>query len=1057
MAAITGERAPETDDDPCDALSERLTALLNKNSAFRWRRCNPLHNTEPEITDLQWTTPLISRVNWTILKVKCNALTQNDRKALLVWKGGQPWRSSLQFFATILLFSIVVGVFLMSQLLLAAFSSLMWVVWKSMSLLVDWEEIYVTWCPLWFQNHVPRALKRSFDWIDAFLFAGRRFVGREWTDEDILWQQPIISLFSLAEQSPPKESWEKSILEAPPPALKHLGRRHSLEPRFVWTWMNRSRNDHDQENAKCFYGTSWSTAEHAVALHFCYLMLSDEQLDNDVSKTATCIEKGKQEQPTLQIFHEVQTRSSEVNTDSNEPQGNSEERTSFGRSQKDDLSKLVISQHQSDSTFVKFIDSPCQAEAFEVKVASPESGAGQQENQRSVPLAMMQLDELSQASKGSVRSEMSDVEADLPWIDVGAKIGMRFLNSAQAQRTAIPQENAELYNVGTTKRVGDEEGSTPGRKQLHKPIHSMWTSTMSVPLGSPLNEEKSDLPLDSSNLMLRSPHRTKHDNTAPFPQSAISSVEDPEEDRDAIEPTFTETIIMRDSSESKSAFSVDYVIQEDDTGVALLASENGDVEASQVKERSYPHVRRQPLSVGVKVAIPITPCQPGMKNRISSSKCQMGTVVHSQRIFVSNKISPCNISGTNAISVTCKLDRCFLRNGDFSELTFRVKDEWKDRYMPRHSKVPIGSCVSTSFGVGVLVGWRFEDDCHVVRCLWQRRGDGTAHAYMNRNAIHGMIEAAVGFEIGTNSGEGVVLACVQGGKTFESPRFLVALTDEGKRNGKVIDVSREDIMHCHGAQFIPVIEHIREAAIFQLQVDTYRAALREQRLEGNVADDDDDDDDDFEDEFVWDSWYKCVEIIWQSFLRAVDENKEFDEGLNEFVADIIDFLENLEGKEGGHIGDDAKDENIDDSDEVDTKAHLNPPDSRFWLVSEVFGDLFENDGGQEVELVDLDCQPCRQLQNEATNGRKKRYFERAFVVIKVLMRTVSIARAESVDFPVSYPRSECLYPTRLTGLNNPKRFRLSLSITYEFLIFCRTVLKVQQKNSVQSLEVRISH
>ena len=32
---------------------------------------------------------------------------------------------------------------------------------------------------------------------------------------------------------------------------------------------------------------------------------------------------------------------------------------------------------------------------------------------------------------------------------------------------------------------------------------------------------------------------------------------------------------------------------------------------------------------------------------------------------------------------------------------------------------PIGSCVSIKFGVGVLVGWRVQDDCHVVRVLWQ--------------------------------------------------------------------------------------------------------------------------------------------------------------------------------------------------------------------------------------------------------------------------------------------------------------------------------------------------
>ena len=49
------------------------------------------------------------------------------------------------------------------------------------------------------------------------------------------------------------------------------------------------------------------------------------------------------------------------------------------------------------------------------------------------------------------------------------------------------------------------------------------------------------------------------------------------------------------------------------------------------------------------------------------------------------------------------------------------------------------------------------------------------------------------------------------------------------------------------------------------------------------------------------------------------------------------------------------------------------------------------------------------------------------------MKTVSLARAASVDFP---------------------RFHLSLAIFYDFLLFVRTIVKVQQKNvSSESIEV----
>lgn len=997
MKAILQAKTRENDVDGCDVLGDRLTELFNKNAAFRWRY-NASSIIQSEI-EAHWTTPLLSRANWMILQSRFKGLNVKG----IIWRGGKCWRSSLRFFFVVAAFSIFVTIFLTTQLLLAASCCLVWVAWKSLSLLINWKDLCATWCPIWIQNHIPGALRVSMDWIDTVLFAGRQFAGRDWTDDGILWKQPTSPLFSMKESCPPVSRWGKSLLELPPPALKQLGHRFSLDSRYVWTWMNRSRQENDLEASKPFHGTSWSTAEHVVALHFCYAMLSGEQLHNNGSKGAAKSEISHQQQPTLQILHEVRIGKGEEETTSSDLSELSVKSISLANSTIAKFTKKIVthhSQHGAYPNFVEPVDSPCHAEAFEVKVTLHTDVESRQDQQKeSFLVSLTQSDEISLASKGSERSETSDVEADLPWIDVGAKIGMRFLNSAQAQRAALSEDNAEVLRGISTKRVGEDEGSTPGRKQLHKPIHPMRTSTILVPLGSPVNEQNSDLPPENSDLFLRSPPHTKQeDSIAAFPHPANSSVENQVEHRDANEPTMVDPIIMRDSTESLSGISVDYVIQQDDLGVALVASENGDVEASQIQERLAVHVRRQPLSAGVKVAIPITPCHPGMKSRMPSSKCQMGTVVHCQRIFVNDIGAPCNMSGTNAISVTCKLDRCFLRNGEFAELTFRVKDEWKDRYMPRHSKVPIGSCVSTSFGVGVLVGWRAEDDCHVVSCLWQRRGDGSAHAYMNRDTIHGTIEAAVGFEVGTDNGAGMVVACVQGGRTFESPRFLVGLTDDGRHRGQVLELNRKDIRHCHGAQFVPVIEHIREAAIFQLQVDIYRAALREQRLDGNSTDDEDN----FEEDSVWDSWHGCLEILWKSFLRAVDENKEFDEGLNEFVSEIIDFLEGLDGKEGVKKTEDAcdvemKDAHSEDSDEARIKEPVNPHDSRFWLINEVLGDLFQKDGEVDSNRhIDHDVE-----KDAAADDTRKRYYERAFVILKVLMKTISIARAESVNFPVS--------------------------------------------------------
>jgi hypothetical protein len=144
----------------------------------------------------------------------------------------------------------------------------------------------------------------------------------------------------------------------------------------------------------------------------------------------------------------------------------------------------------------------------------------------------------------------------------------------------------------------------------------------------------------------------------------------------------------------------------------------------RVKQRYRP----APLKPGVKVAVPLSPLGPERKARSSRRNAfQMTTVVSRKRIFVTTgnkEASDSKIKETNCLSGTVKMDQFFLRNGEFSELAFRVMDDWAPRYMPRHLKVPVGSCVATSFGIGVLVGWRAEDDCHVVRSLWHCRGAG---------------------------------------------------------------------------------------------------------------------------------------------------------------------------------------------------------------------------------------------------------------------------------------------------------------------------------------------
>jgi hypothetical protein len=124
----------------------------------------------------------------------------------------------------------------------------------------------------------------------------------------------------------------------------------------------------------------------------------------------------------------------------------------------------------------------------------------------------------------------------------------------------------------------------------------------------------------------------------------------------------------------------------------------------------------------------------------------------------------------------------------------------------------------------VLVGWRLEDDCHIVRSLWNKRGAGSARAFLNRESIHTVVEAAVGFSVETTRGNGKVIGYIQGGGDFRSGKFLVHIKTSGRYSTVVSMVNRSDIVSCKGAKFLPIVEQIRESANYLIQLDNYESS-----------------------------------------------------------------------------------------------------------------------------------------------------------------------------------------------------------------------------------------
>jgi hypothetical protein len=265
---------------------------------------------------------------------------------------------------------------------------------------------------------------------------------------------------------------------------------------------------------------------------------------------------------------------------------------------------------------------------------------------------------------------------------------------------------------------------------------------------------------------------------------------------------------------------------------------------------------------------------------------------------------------------------------------------------------------------------------------------------LNRDAIHGCIEAASGFYVDTNYGHGVVLACVNGGRTYENVKYFVAIKDEGPHNGHVLEMGRHDIRSCHGAQFIPVIEHIKEAAKFQLQVDNYKAAARAEKLEADPAQE--------EKTSVWHTWSDCLDILWDSFLQAVDEDSDFDKGVNEFMSDIILFLDRL-GKENNESESIEKEASIG----VDIKETTNQNDVEepgLWVMDDLLGGIFttqQSEGNNNGNPVDSNTLRLDGDEKYATGRFEAKHYNRAYAVLRVLMKTVTNARAASVKHPVS--------------------------------------------------------
>ena len=92
------------------------------------------------------------------------------------------------------------------------------------------------------------------------------------------------------------------------------------------------------------------------------------------------------------------------------------------------------------------------------------------------------------------------------------------------------------------------------------------------------------------------------------------------------------------------------------------------------------------------------------------------------------------------------------------------------------------------------------------------------------------MEAAIGFHVDTAFGSGKVTGYINGGKTFQKGQYLIQVSPPGRVHSIGMTLQRKDVRECKGTMFFPVVEQIKEAAKYKVQVDMYKAEMMQRLL-----------------------------------------------------------------------------------------------------------------------------------------------------------------------------------------------------------------------------------
>ena len=647
----------------------------------------------------------------------------------------------------------------------------------------------------------------------------------------------------------------------------------------------------------------------------------------------------------------------------------------------------------------------------------------------------------------SIGTYASDSTArSMPWLVVGAKIGHKLLSAKKLRRViANPDAAQNLIPDEAKKLIDGMNNDTPIESPRSSPTRLFQDAVNDV---ITKNEVLNNISQSASNEVYETPKKPVHGmwtkagavaETRNSSYGAITLAVAPLEEQSISTPDLHDDSIglshkLAEVALPQPAPAIEMEVSDSSSPVVkcmpqcppihygtipLEANVNGGSISllNDTVAHSILTTRLAPIERGVKMVVPMFPpnCRTNAVRTSGSCFYNMGTVMSSQRIYVGSNETLDKSSKrkrTNCLSIKVIMDKALLRGGKFVEMNLRIMDEWN--YIPRHSKFAIGSCVATTFGVGVLVGWRVEDDMHIIGSLWKRSGSGSGLAYLRRDSVHSVVEAAVGFDVQTIYGAGKVMAYVRGGELNNAGIYLVSLYSYGSRKkDRMKELNRCQILSCEGPTFVPITEHIRAAALYRLEVINYKSKLREQMLKSNGV----------RNKGMWRNFSEYVDLFANSLSKAIAEDPDFESEFDKFISHFIRLIDGEKDNDEKEVVDEVS---VDTTNSPAAEEESQQVTQKRWNPwNDIIGCFFEPTCKEESKVV-----PQEKEDNMVHAKAFEDTLKSAEIIIRVLLKTVAVAKGSVPDRP---------------------KLHIALAMIQESLLLVRQVFRVQLRHMSKEL------